>query len=50
MRPVVLLLALVLALTACGLKVTGPPGQLSSTDVNPESGDRGGTSSSSSHR
>ncbi len=41
MRLVILLMAL--ALTACGLKVTGPAGEPSSTDVNPETGERGGS-------
>ena len=40
----------VLALTACGVRPTGPAGQPSSSDVNPETGARGGSSSSSSHR
>ena len=45
MRLILLLAAL--AVAACGLKPTGPPGQLSSTDVNPVSGSRGGTSAGS---
>lgn len=46
-----LMLSLViLALAACGVRPTGPAGEPSSTDVNPETGARGGTSSSSSHR
>ena len=40
MRATVLLT--LLALAACGA-VTGPPGQPSSTDVNPISGNRGGS-------
>ena len=40
----------VLALAACGISPTGPAGEPSSTDVNPETGARGGSSSSSSHR
>ena len=48
MRLVILLAALALAVAACGLRPTGPPGQLSSTDVNPISGSRGGTSAGSS--
>ena len=46
MRLILLLAAL--AVSACGLRPTGPPGQLSSTDVNPISGARGGTSAGSS--
>ena len=43
-----ILLLAVLAVPACGLRPTGPPGLLSSTDVNPISGSRGGTSAGSS--
>ncbi len=46
LRLTILLAALVVA--ACGLKPTGPAGQLSSTNVNPISGARGGTSTGSS--
>jgi len=45
-----MILLTVLALTACGIRPTGPAGEASSTDVNPETGARGGSSSSSSHR
>ena len=45
-----LMLLTVLVLAACGIRPTGPAGQPSSTDVNPETGQRGGTSSSSSRR
>ena len=45
-----MILLTVLALAACGIRPTGPAGEPSSTDVNPETGARGGTSSSSSHR
>ncbi len=45
MRMIVLLA--ILALAACGVRPTGPAGQPSSTDVNPISGGRGGTSSGS---
>jgi len=40
----------ILAIAACGVTPTGPAGQPSSTDVNPITGQRGGTSSSSSSR
>jgi hypothetical protein len=46
MRLVILLAAL--AVAACGLRPTGPAGQPSSTDVNPITGARGGTSAGSS--
>ena len=46
MRFIFLLAAL--AVAACGLRPTGPAGQLSSTNVNPISGARGGTSTGSS--
>lgn len=46
MRLIILLMAL--AVAACGVTPTGPAGQPSSTDVNPISGARGGTSSGSS--
>ncbi len=46
MRLMVLLMAL--ALTACGIRPTGPAGQPSSTDVNPETGARGGSGAASS--
>ncbi len=46
MRLFVLLTAL--AVAACGLRPTGPAGQPSSTDVNPITGQRGGTSAGSS--
>ncbi len=42
-------LALLLALAAvagCGIRPTGPAGQLSKTDVNPITGARGGSGSS----
>ena len=42
-----ILLLAVLAVAACGLKPTGPAGELSSTNVNPISGARGGTSTGS---
>ena len=42
LRLTILLAAL--AVAACGLKPTGPAGQLSNTNVNPISGARGGTS------
>ena len=45
-----LMMLAVLALTACGISQTGPVGQPSSTDVNSETGARGGTSSSGSHQ
>lgn len=45
----VMLLA-VLALAGCGIRPTGPAGEPSSTDVNPETGARGGSGASSSHR
>ena len=45
-----MILLMVLALAACGVRPTGPAGEPSSTDVNPETGQRGGSSSSSSHR
>ncbi len=45
-----MILLAVLALTACGTRPTGPAGQPSSTDVNPETGARGGSGASSSHR
>ena len=48
MRLMVLLT--ILALAACGVRPTGPAGQPSSTDVNPETGSRGGSGESSSHR
>ena len=44
------ILLAVLAMAACGLRPTGPAGQLSSTNVNPISGARGGTSSGASSR
>ncbi len=46
MRLIVLLMALTMA--ACGLRPTGPAGEPSSTDVNPITGQRGGTSAGSS--
>ena len=46
----VMMLLTMLALAACGTMPTGPAGEPSSSDVNPETGARGGTSSSSSHR
>lgn len=46
MRLVILLA--VLAVAACGLRPTGPAGEPSSTDVNPITGQRGGTSAGSS--
>jgi len=40
---------LAMTLTACGaVKPTGPPGQASTTDVNPITGSRGGSGASSS--
>jgi len=45
MRTAILLLAL--AVAACGVAPTGPVGQPSNTNVNPETGQRGGTSSAS---
>lgn len=41
------ILLAMLAVAACGLRPTGPAGELSSTDVNPISGARGGTSAGS---
>ena len=38
-----MILVAVLALAACSGAVTGPPGQPSSTDVNPITGSRGGS-------
>jgi hypothetical protein len=46
MRVIFVLLAL--AVTACGVTPTGPSGQPSSTNVNPITGARGGTSAGSS--
>ncbi len=46
MRTAVVLLALIVA--ACGAAPTGPAGQPSSTNVNPETGARGGSSAGSS--
>lgn len=45
-----MLLLTVLALTACGISPTGPAGEPSSSNVNPETGQRGGTSDSSGRR
>ena len=45
MRTAILLLALSVA--ACGVTPTGPAGQPSSSNVNPETGQRGGSSSAS---
>jgi hypothetical protein len=45
-----MILLTLLALTARGIRPAGPAGEPSSTNVNPETGQRGGTSSSSSHR
>lgn len=44
----VMILLAMLATSACGVRPTGPPGQPSSTDVNPITGQRGGTSAGSS--
>ena len=49
MRAAALILTLA-CLAGCASAVTGPPGQPSRTDVNPETGARGGTSSGSSAR
>ncbi len=43
MRLVLLMLTATLA--GCGLKPTGPAGQASVTNVNPETGSRGGSGS-----
>ena len=43
-----LMLLTVLVLTACGIRPTGPAGQPSSSDVNPETGARGGSGAASS--
>ena len=45
-----MILLAILALTACGIRPTGPAGEPSSVNVNPETGQRGGTSESSGHR
>lgn len=44
----VLTLLALLAMSACGVTPTGPAGQPSSTNVNPITGQRGGTSAGSS--
>lgn len=46
MRIAVVLFTLILA--ACGVAPTGPAGQASSTNVNPETGSRGGSSAGAS--
>jgi len=45
MRATILLLAL--AVAACGVAPTGPAGQPSVTNVNPETGSRGGSGAAS---
>ena len=45
MRAATAIFFVLLTVAGCAGAVTGPPGQISSTDRNPETGSRGGTGS-----